>query len=208
MTPGAPAAEDLFDQLAAMRVIPVARARPAIAGLVMTGLTIRPGTGTRYYVVSLGVVMPPPGSRQGPYPQFRSFTAWEGGGEYNGLDFTERGFGVRGPDSIGQPPPLIVSSRTSTRASTTCLPAVYQPGSSSASDRIPVDYRRMDQETELLLQFLDQQRNRMPGVLDGLPGGQVRVHRALESARRRWSCSGCHLSPDRLVVVARRLRSD
>lgn len=43
----------------------------------------------------------------------------------------------------------------------------------------PVDYRRMDQETELLLlQFQDQQRNRMLGVLDG-----------------------------QLVVVARRLRS-
>ena len=34
----------------------------------------------------------------------------------------------------------------------------------------PVDYRRMDQETELLLlQFQDQQRNRMLGVLDGQP---------------------------------------
>jgi hypothetical protein len=30
----------------------------------------------------------------------------------------------------------------------------------------------MDQETELLLQFLDQQRKRMLGVLDGLRGAR------------------------------------
>jgi hypothetical protein len=44
----------------------------------------------------------------------------------------------------------------------------------------------MDQETGLLLQFLDQQRRHVRGILDGLPGEQLR-RPVLPSG---WSCLG------------------
>jgi len=50
---------------------------------MMTGLTIRPDTGTRYDLVSLGEVMLRLDPGEGRIRNSRSFTAWEGGGEYN-----------------------------------------------------------------------------------------------------------------------------
>ena len=50
---------------------------------MMTGLTIRPGTGARYDLVSLGEVMLRLDPGEGRIRNSRSFTAWEGGGEYN-----------------------------------------------------------------------------------------------------------------------------
>jgi hypothetical protein len=49
---------------------------------MMTGLTIRPGPGTRYDLVSLGEVMLRLDPGEGRIRNSRSFTAWEGGGEY------------------------------------------------------------------------------------------------------------------------------
>src|SRR5262249_40241049 len=72
-----------------------ARATPAVAGLTMTGLTIRPGTGTRYDLVSLGEVMLRLDPGEGRIRNSRSFTAWEGGGEYNVARGLRRCFGLR-----------------------------------------------------------------------------------------------------------------
>ena len=49
----------------------------------MTGLTIRLGADTRYDLVSLGEVMLRLDPGEGRIRNSRSFTAWEGGGEYN-----------------------------------------------------------------------------------------------------------------------------
>ena len=62
---------------------------------MMTGLTIRPGTGTRYDVVSLGEVMLRLDPGEGRIRNSRSFTAWEGGGEYNVARGLRRCFGLR-----------------------------------------------------------------------------------------------------------------
>src|SRR5215467_11477116 len=59
------------------------------------GLTIRPGTGTRYDLVSLGEVMLRLDPGEGRIRNSRSFTAWEGGGEYNVARGLRRCFGLR-----------------------------------------------------------------------------------------------------------------
>jgi 2-dehydro-3-deoxygluconokinase len=61
----------------------------------MTGLTIRPATGTRYDLVSLGEVMLRLDPGEGRIRSSRSFTAWEGGGEYNVARGLRRCFGQR-----------------------------------------------------------------------------------------------------------------
>lgn len=61
----------------------------------MTGLTIRPGTGTRYDLVSLGEVMLRLDPGEGRIRNSRSFAAWEGGGEYNVARGLRRCFGLR-----------------------------------------------------------------------------------------------------------------
>ena len=61
----------------------------------MTGLTIRPDTGTRYDLVSLGEVMLRLDPGEGRIRNSRSFTAWEGGGEYNVARGLRRCFGLR-----------------------------------------------------------------------------------------------------------------
>src|SRR5262249_44540282 len=71
-----------------------ARATP-IAGLMTAGLTIRPGTGPRYDLVSLGEVMLRLDPGQGRIRNARPFTAWEGGGEYNVARGLRRCFGLR-----------------------------------------------------------------------------------------------------------------
>jgi 2-dehydro-3-deoxygluconokinase len=60
-----------------------------------TGLTIRPGDGTRYDLVSLGEVMLRLDPGEGRIRNSRSFTAWEGGGEYNVARGLRRCFGLR-----------------------------------------------------------------------------------------------------------------
>src|SRR5262245_44695509 len=62
---------------------------------MMTGLTIRPATGTRYDLVSLGEVMLRLDPGEGRIRNSRSFTAWEGGGEYNVARGLRRCFGQR-----------------------------------------------------------------------------------------------------------------
>ena len=62
---------------------------------MMSGLTIRPGTGTRYDLVSLGEVMLRLDPGEGRIRNSRSFTAWEGGGEYNVARGLRRCFGLR-----------------------------------------------------------------------------------------------------------------
>jgi 2-dehydro-3-deoxygluconokinase len=62
---------------------------------MMPGLTIRPGTGTRYDLVSLGEVMLRLDPGEGRIRNSRSFTAWEGGGEYNVARGLRRCFGLR-----------------------------------------------------------------------------------------------------------------
>src|SRR5215510_5160075 len=62
---------------------------------MMTGLTIRPGTGARYDLVSLGEVMLRLDPGEGRIRNSRSFTAWEGGGEYNVSRGLRRCFGLR-----------------------------------------------------------------------------------------------------------------
>lgn len=61
----------------------------------MTGLTIRPRTSTRYDLVSLGEVMLRLDPGEGRIRNSRSFTAWEGGGEYNVARGLRRCFGQR-----------------------------------------------------------------------------------------------------------------
>ena len=61
----------------------------------MTGLTIRADTGTRYDLVSLGEVMLRLDPGEGRIRNARSFTAWEGGGEYNVARGLRRCFGLR-----------------------------------------------------------------------------------------------------------------
>ena len=61
----------------------------------MTDLTIRPDTGTRYDLVSLGEVMLRLDPGEGRIRNSRSFTAWEGGGEYNVARGLRRCFGLR-----------------------------------------------------------------------------------------------------------------
>jgi 2-dehydro-3-deoxygluconokinase len=60
-----------------------------------TGLTIRPGAGTRYDLVSLGEVMLRLDPGEGRIRNSRSFTAREGGGEYNVARGLRRCFGLR-----------------------------------------------------------------------------------------------------------------
>src|SRR5262245_52336470 len=62
---------------------------------MMPGLTIRPDTGTRYDLVSLGEVMLRLDPGEGRIRNARSFTAWEGGGEYNVARGLRHCFGLR-----------------------------------------------------------------------------------------------------------------
>jgi 2-dehydro-3-deoxygluconokinase len=61
----------------------------------MTGLNIRSAHDTRYDLVSLGEVMLRLDPGEGRIRNSRSFTAWEGGGEYNVARGLRRCFGLR-----------------------------------------------------------------------------------------------------------------
>lgn len=135
MTPGSPATEDVFGQLAAIRVIPVvvledsAAAAPlaralAHAGLPSVEITLRTAAGetaisimaqqrnllvgagtvldarqaehgTRHDLVPLGEVMLRLDPGEGRIRNSRSFTAREGGGEYNVARGLRRCFGLQ-----------------------------------------------------------------------------------------------------------------
>jgi 2-dehydro-3-deoxygluconokinase len=62
---------------------------------MMTGLDIRAASGTRYDLVSLGEVMLRLDPGEGRIRNSRSFTVWEGGGEYNVARGLRRCFGLR-----------------------------------------------------------------------------------------------------------------
>ena len=61
----------------------------------MTALALRPADECRYDVVSLGEVMLRLDPGEGRIRAARSFTAWEGGGEYNVARGLRRCFGLR-----------------------------------------------------------------------------------------------------------------
>ena len=61
----------------------------------MTGLALRPAAGCRYDAVALGEVMLRLDPGEGRIRSARTFTAWEGGGEYNVIRGLRKVFGLR-----------------------------------------------------------------------------------------------------------------